>query len=128
MVMCWVMFRQLLPHFLSSWFPINEKSFLFYPVLHPIRSHVHCLEFFCLTVAVKMPPATEFSVFIGVSGWGKLSSWGTDVFPLCNSPPTSASDADATTCFRILHSVWVGPFAGDRRFVDYSWSTRSELR
>ena len=33
----------IIPHVLASWFPINEKVFLFYPVLHPIKLHVHCL-------------------------------------------------------------------------------------
>ena len=80
---------------------------------------------FCLTVAVTMPLAAELSVFIGVGGWVKPSSWsvilrGTTVCPLWNSPPTSASAADATTCLRILHSVWIGPFAGGRRFGDFS--------
>ena len=64
-----------------------------------------------------MPSAAELSVFIGVGGWVKQSSWsvifrGTDVFPLWNSPLTSALAADATTCLKILHSVWIGPFAG----------------
>ena len=41
-------------------------------------------NFFCLTVAVNMPPAVDLSVFIGVGGWIKPSSWsvilrGTDV-------------------------------------------------
>ena len=72
-----------------------------------------------------MPLAAELSVFIGVCGWLKPSSWsvifrGTNVFPLCNSPPTSASAADATTCLRILHSVWIGPFAGGGRFGNFS--------
>ena len=49
------------------------------------------LDLFCLTVAVTMPSATELSVFIGVGGWVKLSSWsvilrGIDVYPLWNSP------------------------------------------
>ena len=66
------------------------------------------LDLFCLTVEVKMPSAAELSVFIGVVGWVKSSSWsvilrGTAVCPLCYSPPTSALAADATTCLRILH-------------------------
>ena len=73
------------------------------------------LDLFCLTVAVTMPSSAELSVFIGVGGWVKPSSWsvilrGTAVFPLWNSPPTSASAADATTCLRILYSVWMGTF------------------
>ena len=53
------------------------------------------LDLFCLTVVVTMPSAAELSVFIGVGGWVKLSSWsvilrGTAVFPLWNIPPTSA--------------------------------------
>ena len=81
--------------------------------------------FFCLTVAVMMPSAAELSIFIGVGGWLKLSSWtvilrGTSVCQLWNSPPTSALAADATTCLRILNSVWIDPFAGDGRFGDFS--------
>ena len=80
-----------------------------------------------------MPSAAELSVFIGVGGWLKPSSWsvilrGTVVCPLWNSPPTSASAADATTCLRILHSVWIGPFAGGGRFGDFSGSVGSEMR
>ena len=83
------------------------------------------LELFCLTVAVKMPSAAELSVFIGVGGWVKPSSWslicrGTAVFPLRNSSPTSASAVDATTCLRIMHYVWIGPFAGGGRFGYFS--------
>ena len=42
MVMWWVIFREIVPHVLDFWFPINKKVFLFYPVLHSIKSHVHC--------------------------------------------------------------------------------------
>ena len=91
------------------------------------------LDLFCLTVAVTMPSATELSVFIGVGGWVKPSSRsviirGTAVYPLWNSPLTSDSSADATTCLRILHSVWMGPFAGGGRFGDFFGSVGSELR
>ena len=43
MVMWWVLFHEVTPHVLASWFPINKKVFLFYPVFHPIKSHIHCL-------------------------------------------------------------------------------------
>ena len=91
------------------------------------------LDLFCLTVAVMMLSAAELSVFIGVCGRVKSSSWsvilrGTAVCLLCNSPLTYASAADATTCLRILHSVWIGPFAGGGRFGDFFVSVGSELR
>ena len=81
---------------------------------------------------MTIPLAVELSVFIGVGGWVKPSSWsvilrGTAVCPLCNSPPISDSAADATTCLKILHSVWVGPFYGGRRFGDFLGSVGSEL-
>ena len=85
------------------------------------------LEIFNLTIAVTVPPAAEFYVLIGVGGWVRLSSWsvmprGTAVCPLWNSPLTSASAADATKSLRILHFIWIGPFAGDGRFGDfYGW-------
>ena len=80
-----------------------------------------------------MPSAAELSVFIGVGGWVKPSSWsviirGTTVCPLWNIPPTSSSDSDATTCLRILYSVWIGPFAGGGRFGDFFGSVGSGLR
>ena len=80
-----------------------------------------------------MPLAAELSVLIGVDGWGKPSFWsvmrrGTSVFPLWISPPTSASDVDATTCFRILHFVLIGEFSSGRRFGGVSESVGSELR
>ena len=80
-----------------------------------------------------MPLAAELSIFIGIGGWGKPSSWsvtqkGKYVLPLSNFPLTSDLAADATTCFRILHSVWIGPFAGGRRFGDFSRSSDSKLR
>ena len=53
---------------------------------------------------------------------------GIDVFPLCNSPRTSALAADATTCFRILHSVWIGTFSGGGRFGAFSGSVGIEVR
>ena len=91
------------------------------------------LDLFCVTVAVEMPLAAELSVFIGVGGWVKPSLWSvvirsTAVCPLWNIPPTSPSAADATTCLMILHSVWIGPFAGGGRFGDFSGLVVSELR
>ena len=125
MVIWWVMFCEIIPHVLTSWFPINKKVFLFYLVLHPIKSHVHCLGTFCLTVAVTMPLAAELSVFIGVVDCVKPSSWSVilrdcAVCPFWNNPLISASDADATTWLMILHSVWIGPFASGRRFGYFS--------
>ena len=91
------------------------------------------LDLFCLTLAATMPSAAELSVLIEVGGRGKSISrsmmWrGTDVFPMWNSPPASDSAADAITCFMILHSVWIGTFAGGRRFGYFSGSSGSELR
>ena len=79
-----------------------------------------------------MPSAAELSIFILVSGWVKPSSWsvilrGTTVCPFWNSPLTSALAADATTCLRILHSVWIGTFSGDGRFGNFFGSVGSEL-
>ena len=91
------------------------------------------LDIFCLTLVVTMPSAAELSVFIGVVSWVKPSSWsvilsGTAVCLLWNSPPTYALALDATTCLRILHSAWIGPFAGGRRFGNFSGSVGSDLR
>ena len=82
-------------------------------------------NFFCLTVAVTMPSAAELYVLIGVGGWERPSSWsvicrGTAICPFLNSPPTSALVAETTTCLRIIHSVWIGPFAGGGRFGEFS--------
>ena len=91
------------------------------------------LDLFCLTVAVTMTLAADLSIFIAVGVWVKTSSWsviirGTSVCPFWNSPQTSASAADATACLRILHSVWIGPFAGGKRFGVFFGSVGSELR
>ena len=86
------------------------------------------LEFFCLTVAVMMSSAAELSIFIGVGGSWSVMRRGTDVFPLWKSALTSASAADATMCFRVLHSMWIGLFAGGGRFGDFDRSVGSELR
>ena len=75
MMLWWVMLRKLIPHVLTSWFPINVEVFLFYPVLHPIKMHVHCLGLFCLTVAATIPLAADLSVFNRVGGMEKPSSW-----------------------------------------------------
>ena len=80
-----------------------------------------------------MPLAAELYVLIGVGGWGKPSSWsimrrGTAFFPLCNSPLTSDLTVDATTCFRIVHSIWIGSFAGGRRFGAFVGSVGSYIR
>ena len=40
---------------------------------------------------------------------------GTYVLPLGKSPPTSALAEKSTKCLSILHSMWVGTFAGDGR-------------
>ena len=121
MVMWWVMFCEIIPHVWDSWFTINVKLFLLYPFLHPIKSHVHCLGYIFLIVAVTMTLAAELSVFIGVCGWVKPSSWSvmcrfTAVCPLWNSPPNYDLAADSTTCLRILHSLWIGTFSGGGRF------------
>ena len=91
------------------------------------------LEMFCLTVAVTIPSAVDLSVFIGVGGWVKPISWsvmfrGTAVCPLWNSTLTYASARNATTCLRILNSVWIGPFSGGGRFGDFFKSVVSEMR
>ena len=80
-----------------------------------------------------MTLAAELSDFIGVGVWGKPSSYsvmrrGTYVCPLLNSPLTSALSTDATTCFMIMHSVRIGPFAGGRSFGDFSGSFGSKIR
>ena len=80
-----------------------------------------------------MPLAAELSVFIGVGGWVKPSSWSvilrcTAVCSLWNSPLTYALAVDATICLRILNSVWIGPFAGGGRFGDFFGLVGSELR
>ena len=73
---------------------------------------------------MTIPSAAELSVFIGVGGWVKPILWsvilrGAAFYPLWDSPPTSVLDADATTCLRILHSVWIGSFSGVGRFGDF---------
>ena len=78
-----------------------------------------------------MPSAVELSVFIGVGGWVKPITWSvilmsTAVCPLWNNPLTSASDADATTYLRILHSMWIGPFSGGGRFGEFFGLVGSE--
>ena len=82
---------------------------------------------------MTMNSAAELSVFIGFGGPVKPSSWsvirrGTAVYPLWNSPLTSDSAADATTCLRILHSMWIGPFSGGGRFEAFFGCVGSELR
>ena len=91
------------------------------------------LDLFCLTVVVAMPSAVELSILFGVGGWGKPIYWsvtqkGTAVCPLWNSPLTSASAADNTTCFSIIHSLWIGPFDGGRRFGAFYGLVVSEFR
>ena len=46
MVMWRVMFCEITPHVLDSWFLINEKVFFLNPVLHTIELHAHCLGHF----------------------------------------------------------------------------------
>ena len=80
-----------------------------------------------------MPSAAELSVLIGVGGWIKLSSWSlmrrvTAALPFWNNPPNSDLASDANTCLRILHSVWIGTFAGGGRFGDCSGSVGIDLR
>ena len=72
-------------------------------------------------------------VLIHVGGRGKLSSWSAMqraavVGPLGNIPPTSALAADATICFRILHYMWIGPFASGGSFGDFSGLVGSFIR
>ena len=90
------------------------------------------MALFCLTVEVIMSLDVQLYVLIGVGGWVKLSSCsvmrrGKYVYPLLNSPLTSASVAYTITCFSILNSVWIGPFAGGMRFGAFPGSAGSEL-
>ena len=91
------------------------------------------LDIFCITVALTIPAAVELIVFIGVCFWVKPISWsvmrrGAAFSRLWNSPQTSDLTADATTCFRILHSVWIEPFSGGGIFGDFSGFVGSYLR
>ena len=83
--MWWVMFLEVIPHVLTSWFPINKEVFLFYPFLNPIKLISIAFDLVCLTVAVTMPSDAELSVLVEVDG--PLILWtvirrGTDFFPL----------------------------------------------
>ena len=94
--------------------------------------HVHCLGLF-FNCSGDDAFGRGVVYFFGVGGWVKPNSWsviirGTTVSPLCNSPPTSALAAYATTFVRILHYVWIGPFAGGGRFGYFFGSVGSELR
>ena len=127
------MFREIIPHVLASLFTINEKVFLFYPVLHPIKLHVHCLGPFLSNCSSEDAFGCRVFFKIGVGGWVKPSSWsvisrGNDVFPLWNTPTTFSLAANATTCLRIMHFVWIWPFAGGGRFGYFFRSVVSELR
>ena len=37
------MFYEVIPHVLTYLFPVYKKTLLFYLVLHPMKSHIHCL-------------------------------------------------------------------------------------
>ena len=68
-----------------------------------------------------MPLDLELSVLVGVDCRLKPSSCsvmrrGTAVLLLWNSPLTSTLAAYTTAYLSILHSVWIGPFAGGGRF------------
>ena len=133
MVTWWVMFCEITPHVLASWFPINEKVFFFNPVLHPIKLHVYCLGPFLSNCSGGNAFGRRVFFFIGVGGWGKPSSWcvmcrGTAACPLWNIPLTSTFAAYSTTCLSILHSVWIGQFAGGGSFGNFFGSVGSELR
>ena len=110
--MSWVMFCEIFPHVLTYRFPINEKSIFFNPVLNPIKLHFHCLVPFLSNFSSDDAFGRVVVCFYWVLWLGKPISWcvtlrGTIVCPLWNSPLTYALAADATTCLRILHSVWI---------------------
>ena len=133
MVVWWVMFCEIFPHVLTSCFPIKEKYFCFHLSFIQYNRVSIALDLFCLTVVVTMPSAAELSVFISVGGWVKPSSWsaiisGTAVFQLWTIPLTSDSAANASTCLRIVYSVWIEAFYGGRRFGDIFGSVGGELR
>ena len=118
MMIWWVIFCEVIPNVLFYWFPVY-KEILFHPLLCPIKYHIHCLRLFRLVVVVKLPSESELYNLIGIGGWLKPSSLrvmrrGKAVFPLCKSLPTSALEVKATKCLSILHSVWIGTFAGGR--------------
>ena len=74
------------------------------------------------------PNAVELSVLVDVAGCKGLKAvnilhiW-TVVWKLWNKPAVSASVAEATTYFNVLHSIWIGSlkWVHGGVFLLYSW-------
>ena len=86
-----------------------------------------------MTVLVMIPSSAELSVLVGVGDWGKTISLrviqrGTAVCPLWKPLPTSTLSEEATTCFNVLHCVWISLFDGGGSFGAFVGSSDTELR
>ena len=84
------------------------------------------------SVLFDIPDVVEFSVFIGVGGWGWYSSSNVvfnivDFCPFKNNPSTSASADDFMTLSNMLHTAWKGPFVGCVSVGDKFWFFDGEL-
>ena len=82
---------------------------------------------------VNIPSAANLSVFIGIDGWGKLSYlrvlWRVKaVLPLWIIYLTSDLATEATTCLRILNSLWIGPLSRGGRFGYFVGLAQIDLR
>ena len=91
------------------------------------------LDLRCLIILLAIPDAVELSVFIGVGSWGYLNSPNvvlkiTASCPFTNTPPISASIADAITFFMIEHTACRDPFGGGSCISDFMLSLEAELR
>ena len=119
-VMAWrMMFGKIIRFIGFEWARINEDVYLTCLILDPIKSHVHCFWFFCLTVELTMTNVVKLPVSIVVGGfWWKIYSSvvrsGIVVWPLCKNASSLASTADAMTWRSTPHLVWSGTL-----FIDF---------
>ena len=114
-VMCCVMFPEIISKVYISWCPIKKKLILMDAILDPMKAHVHSLGTFLFDVTI--PSAVELSVAIGVDGWIwpiSMRAWrsGTASCSLWKSAPNSVSAVEAIILRRVLQNVKTGPLVG----------------
>ena len=74
-----------------------------------MHGRCHCTVLFMMLAAVALSQCMG----LGSCGWPSSSSVSLMIFAYFsfkNIAPNSASAADAATKFRIVQSVWIGPF------------------
>ena len=113
----WVVFFDVIRFVELTRFPIDIVVALFHVVADPVKMHIHCLGFMLPYIVIHNTVCCGIVYLWGVPvfGWWCFSlinvvRIGMPSCLLKKNPPNSASAADATNVFIILHRMCIGLF------------------